>query len=714
MMRTTILLLLIVLFSLSVYSKDLYVDSAHGACDDSYNWAANAEVTPWCNLTSINGNIQDGDTVYVKEGLGIYNQRFYFTDHEFTSTTTIRNYPGDTPVLRHFSGEHAAEGNGLWTNRSNSTHNRWVTPISISSYLIMEHKGEWWFNFNSMANWNTSRQINAVFADDPDNLLYAQFTDLSFNPNNEVIYLSDSDYGLVRFEDVNGPVVFEGFNVSGSRYNFYGINVSDITIRNNVFGIGTRSIYPVRTGSGDELYNISIYNNSVLGFYDFNNWYWMDIKDDNKDIGMESTGIEVKNAISEVNVYDNYVSNWFNGIFVEPETIRVTNARVYNNEIVNTADDGIEFEYLFAGNNSIDNNNISGSYNGISVAYGDCEGDCWIKYNAIHNTRATTWDATSDPKYGECIKWGQSGQVNRNWTIWQNTCYSKRFGVVGVADGSNNVTWLDNLIVINGTTDEIFSRTGIANKSVHIDYNLVYSFGLGLYAQYYNDESDATGYPTPAHAIAGPNNPGTWDLNTVWADPLLGDGEGGNLTPMADSPACSMSSTGGYVGAFPCAADSAPEEETAPAYEIPQFNLGAEGMDLITFSILFSVSVLLIILDIVLKKKDAGVLSDMPALGIAGYSLLFILGASVAVAGLYYETGTFESTIYGYGVDNGTVNIDYVNWTYTNLSVQYVEIPNLAGPVDLSHLIGFLLGSIGLIGFVWCYMDIKGLRNDEI
>jgi len=125
------------------------------------------------------------------------------------------------------------------------------------------------------------------------------------------------------------------------------------------------------------------------------------------------------------------------------------------------------------------------------------------------------------------------------------------------------------------------------------------------------------------------------------------------------------------------------------------------------FITLFAISILLIILDYLFKKKDIKVFSDFPALMITGYTIMFILGILTLGTGVHYPIGHTTTTNYYYDAEFT------INYTFTNETTTYKEIQGDIGIIDVSHIIGFILAILGFSGFMYSLFDLKGGRGEK-
>src|SRR4030043_278722 len=121
----------------------------------------------------------------------------------------------------------------------------------------------------------------------------------------------------------------------------------------------------------------------------------------------------------------------------------------------------------------------------------------------------------------------------------------------GVLPGTwTNTIWKDNVFYAEKEYALFF--TGFSGDGVFYDYNLYYLAynGLNLLQRWNNN--NVIGYKTLAAAKASNDWDGKGDIQSQEADPLFTNLNNNDVTPRSGSPACTMSSTGSYVGALPC------------------------------------------------------------------------------------------------------------------------------------------------------------------
>jgi hypothetical protein len=127
----------------------------------------------------------------------------------------------------------------------------------------------------------------------------------------------------------------------------------------------------------------------------------------------------------------------------------------------------------------------------------------------------------------------------------------------------------NNLIYNSDYLEIDLGGSGNWKGHIDIDYNLYYKGGANIIAwngtTYQNLVNYQSGTGREAHGIQNTNG-------SVFNNAVAGD-----YRPLAGSPACTMSSTGSYVGALPCA--GSPPANTAPTHATPILNASDNPMN---------------------------------------------------------------------------------------------------------------------------------------
>ncbi len=141
--------------------------------------------------------------------------------------------------------------------------------------------------------------------------------------------------------------------------------------------------------------------------------------------------------------------------------------------------------------------------------------------------------------------------------IDHNTCYDSGGGYWGTNNGMGIRTGAftgtaDNLNITNNifyeaTTYGVQYINELAEKGIYMNNNLFYQDnGADIVARWDDVDYSYTNFANYQSAVSGNES------DSATGDPLFTDAEGNDFIPAYNSPACTMSSTGSYVGALPC------------------------------------------------------------------------------------------------------------------------------------------------------------------
>lgn len=220
-----------------------------------------------------------------------------------------------------------------------------------------------------------------------------------------------------------------------------------------------------------------------------------------------------------------------------------------------------------------DNTIFDSQYAGISWAPADASHSptpCKFYNNQISINQSTYWSAASPTLNSYAIK-GENRSINTgmvNWYVNHNTFYAQGNAMNGINTGwVQNTTWKNNIFFAEDAY--AIYRSGLASQDTDYDFNLYWNSNSTNLLQRWNTW-DATGYSTLALALASGDWDGTWDINSIEANPLFVDADS-NLTLQILSPACDQGEGGSDIGAVPCEYD-APTYPTNITYN-QDFNL---------------------------------------------------------------------------------------------------------------------------------------------
>jgi hypothetical protein len=98
----------------------------------------------------------------------------------------------------------------------------------------------------------------------------------------------------------------------------------------------------------------------------------------------------------------------------------------------------------------------------------------------------------------------------------------------------------------------LLDKSGLASSGVFYDYNLYYREDKGPIFRYWNSDTNTTDWKKLDSAKNSKLWDGKWDVHSRNEDPFFLDPDNNDFSLSPNSPACTMSSTGSYVGALPC------------------------------------------------------------------------------------------------------------------------------------------------------------------
>jgi len=541
-MKKAIILLMMVLVLVSFASAATrYVNQSSASCSDG---GTGLQGTPYCTIGAGYNDLVSGDILNIVEGW--YNEKIDDFSSAFTSTVIMQGYENDNVNVSwvYWDYANASQRKGCWHNISDSTHNFWqtnCTGTNLDGASLMYKNDELIFRWANRNSWNSTYNYNGYWADESNNIGYLQLNDLSENPYDNPIYIHQDDDYCIRFDDVENLVIR---NIQ-TNYCYYGMqfrNSSAILIENNTVNGGRYGIY-IDDTTNEALWNFTIRNNEIRNYIDEINWIWTTIKGANADETMENHAILIEETEGNHSIYNNNVHGWFDGIYPISSNSgrRNQNTEIYNNTIYDILDDAIEVDD-FQSNFHIYNNTIYDTYIGISIAGGNCTGLCTFDYNLIVANKSINYDGTF--KEGECFKMGRTSYYVWNWLIDHNTCYSERYGIVGISghymfdtNFTNNIFYVED--------DDVSQRSGYWNDGTFYDYNLYWRNSGNPLFDYWNGTGD---YNSLASALASVDANGLVDINSLEVNPLLDS----DFRPLDTSLACGAGEGGSDMGALDC------------------------------------------------------------------------------------------------------------------------------------------------------------------
>lgn len=520
-----------------------YVNNKNSNCKDSYTKTqAQSLTTPWCSFNTGLENLNSGDTLYLLDGTYTATDGFVLKDKDFSAKTRIKAYTGTKPVLTSRIPEFDIVPNTKWTKVSSGL---WST-----NYVSSEPADSWFaaysstgvtlFSYTSLSELKNTANPEGIFFDNAANKLYLRLTDLNANPNN--IAFSISHAFVFSISNVAGAgLEISNLIIQWGAREIEADGSSNISLQNNVIKGGFWGI-DFRTSD-----NIKIQDNKV--FMNANpNWNWNGLKGSL----LETTGIRLQNDLQALDISGNEVYGYFNGIMIfSDSTGKFRDLKVYDNYVHDIMDDGIEIEDYCNGGQFY-NNTVSDVFVAISLSPANAaEKTCLVYNNVLIPSNKIKWDSGGSLMGGECYKI-ISDSGCRNFNFNHNTCIGR--GVYTTTDYSHtqrNNVWKDN-IFYSPDTDKILEKAGLSADGVSYDYNLYWRTDGDAIFSYWNSDTKSTDFLTLASAKDSSLWDGKWDIHSKQADPLFTNLASNDLKPKTGSPACTMSSTGSYVGAIPC------------------------------------------------------------------------------------------------------------------------------------------------------------------
>ncbi len=530
----------------------LFVDKNNANCHDSYSRskAMNGE-TPWCSLSTALAKFKDGDTIFVFDGTYSSTGPYSITGRTFSKDTAIKAYPGEHPVLTTAIPSLETAPNTRWTFAGDADHNLWYTSYSkkssddfaaryFDSGISLFTYSPDFSKHKSLAELQSVSNPEGVFYDSGKKRLYIRFSDKNMDPNS--ISLSISDNIVFMLDKVNAKQLeISGFTIRDGNKGISIRESSNIIIRENVVEGGLQGI-DVRSS-----HHIGVEDNEV-SMSPGERWSW---NDDTKMSAMETTAIWLEDDFGGLDVGGNKIRGYFNGIMAySTSTGKFEGIKVHDNSVHDIYDDGIEIEDYCNGGEFY-NNTVYDSFVAVSLSPVDArEMRCSIHHNLLVPDKKILWDHSGSVDMGECFKIIADNPL-QNVDFESNTCSGRGIyttsgntGTQKDTDWRNNIFYSDNEVLIE--------KSGLATDDVKYDYNLYFRKDNGIIFKYWNDDHGTMEFSTLSSAIESSKDPGNWDRHSIQADPEFNDEPHQDLRPKKGSPACSMSTTGSYIGALPC------------------------------------------------------------------------------------------------------------------------------------------------------------------
>jgi parallel beta-helix repeat protein len=558
-------------------ARILYVNVSHPSCSDAYTAdQAQSLSTPWCTLDAplTNDKAISGDIVYVCAGE--YNGESDITGWTVTSDITIMAYPGHSVNLtrnQSLSTSWVSLGSGLWyanfTGVGSSYARAYLADLSAKFFT--------WDGTN-YANFSASTYEYNVWTNmTGQDRVYLRFTGsaANFTPNASNVKIV-TGYQPIQLDNnivsSDAHIILSGFNY---KYIIYGVasdNTSNVIIENSTFYGGHNAI--VMDGS-----SVAGITGAVIRYNDFLGLEESDfIIDDIKDNIEETDAIAFSNYRGAAKVYNNTFTKYGGAVTIGTNTYYDLNgSEIYNNYAYHMYGSVFEIENFCYNSSWHHNTVVDCHYAGVSWAPANALASpvpCQFTYNVIscpyaypEHATSNAWPYAIKAQSRVAAEAPNSNNVS-NWNISQNT-FAANGRALNTMDWSTggstygtwlNTSWTNNIFYSLDSTTYSYTVTGTGMNSTgnFWDYNLYYlePGGYALFSRY-NNHSGCI-YTTLAAALVGTCKANLWNLNSVEDDPeftipsLIGLTD---LTPAEGSPACTMSSTGSYVGALPCAGE---------------------------------------------------------------------------------------------------------------------------------------------------------------
>jgi len=557
-----LLILVINITSAATY----YVNKQNTKCSDTYSTTQAKNIsTPWCDLQQGLDNLASGDTLYILSGE--YNGNYVLENNDFTANVTIRAYPDNDVYITNYNKGYANGSNSLWTSLGSGVWKTKLSSSEVDNPRIYYKSGTKFFTWSDKSNFLSSSYPENTWYDSSTKEAYVKFSDTGKNPNSISLYISDYLQPLIiRKNSITSSsyIIVRGLNFKYSSNDISIDDQSNVVVRECSFDgahLGIEVLnhdIPGRT-------NIIIRDNYFNGRANMN-WYGEDMKNELE----ETSGIFVFNHKGKVEIYNNKFTYWHGGILLatnEPD--ECDNSVVHDNTFSKGKGSQLEIEN-YCSNSEWYNNKIYDSEMGVSFAPADAsqsQNPCKFHHNQIILNGELLWNETTSFKsYAIKADWRDLGV--KNWNINHNTFAGYGRALYGIEDNAfaADMTFKDNIFYAD--EEQILFKTGSPSNNIFYDYNLYYSpsGGYPIFMKW-STSGDMNQFESLSDAKASSYWDGTWDIHSKEADPLFTNLAGNDVTPKSGSPACTMSSTGSYVGALPCV--SSPPQNIAPTHSTP-------------------------------------------------------------------------------------------------------------------------------------------------
>ncbi|MEM4397105.1 MAG: right-handed parallel beta-helix repeat-containing protein, partial [Candidatus Woesearchaeota archaeon] len=430
--------------------------------------------------------------------------------------------------------------NNVWQNVSFNGLNIWASDYDTTDTIFIayyENKTNL-FSYNKYEDLLNSSKPEGIYYNITNKKILIRFKDQNKNPNQ--ISLIISHRIPFYFTNVKGNgFVISGLNIEGAVRCAYIYGSDNILIENNTCVNGLKG-FDVRGTS-----NITISNNLI--YMKPGDFSWKDMKLSL----METSAIYMEDNLEDVNATFNEIYGYFNGILTYSKALdKFFNIDVSYNTIYDIYDDAIEIED-YCNKGSYHHNNISDVFVGFSLSPARAlQNKCFIFNNLIIADKNLKWDNKGNYYYGECYKIVDdlpAGYMDYH----HNTCIGRGIYTTTTKTRTQvNSTWKNNIFF--SKNQRLIEKSGLSIDGVFFDNNIYFRKDGGAIFKYWNSDTSTTEFSSLESAKKSTQWDGKWDLNSLQTDPLFIDEVNYDFRLKENSPACFISDTNSYVGAFPC------------------------------------------------------------------------------------------------------------------------------------------------------------------
>ena len=569
----TFLSLLALAFSVS--AATVYVNGTHASCSNSYSRTqATNPNTPYCSLSQslAAGNVSSGDVVLV---VGIFNDTDTFnwgSNQAFASETYWIMVDGSfgKSKVQGFNIDLSITGDSDWTFYGNYTGSGGVSDFTLwkttsygaTSSTVMScaySNGSGILRAEAQFEiMNVSRHYvtpSYFFNGTGDDAIILRLP-RSDNPNN--IAFKCAARGLIDFSSAQNVTLINFYADGGTEiYTITGAATHGIKIINStgVNGKSDKGMFTIQS-SGDNHQLIGVNGSGNKPVYGT----WTDQKNTGND-GNEYSCVWAQNPGDNFVLSNFTCTEFFNGVYIEGTTAAnaPVSSNLNNGLIYDVYDDCLELEN-YAEGWLVKNVTTRTCYIGLSISPLNSSPSRTHIIDSIFSSDRQIIETQTVNTSGVSVKaYNNFSEVNLNMshnTFYGRECWNSRISSTNVMWGAyEDSLFLDN-ICYSITGNNPIQVSGLESDGNFWDYNLYYQEGSSNIATFFNGGSST------ALTLAGMQAAlGTWNINSYSEDPLFVDAANGNFKPNTTN-ACYGSSTGSYIGAVACVAESPPAVQT--------------------------------------------------------------------------------------------------------------------------------------------------------